>query len=395
MIEHRGSAMNFRRRILLLPLTASLALGQTSTQPKPVAPPDQPEALVRSLYTEVVARHPKDITIDENWKVFASYFSKALLHRFDLARACSVDWDRSNPDPYSRARAVPSYQLFSGEEGGKPGTFQIQKALPAQDGSSRVYVELRDNQKPPYRPYTWRVAAVVVRDNGRSVLDDVIYINDADYRGTGETKPPNRRLSEYLSAGCNGPHWIGYSLPNQPEALVRGLYEQVLAYKPLDVPSGISWKVFAPYFSKTLPHEFDVYSACMSDWDRQNQNSDVIVKPPGLIEFGIFSGGDEEADPRSFQVERAETETDGSVHVYVALKWWETADKNADRWHVTRDKPYVWRVADVLIRENGRLVLDDVIFLKDPKRLDDVDTPLSKLLTVGCDGPHWVGYREH
>jgi hypothetical protein len=176
-----------------------------------------------------------------------------------------------------------------------------------------------------------------------------------------------------------------HSLPNQPAVLVRGLYQQVVARKPLNIPYGEDWKTFAPYFSSTLMHGFDVYRACMDDWDRQNQDSPYILKPPGLIEFGIFSGSSEESNPTSFQIERAETEKDGSVRVYVRLRWEEPGDL------------LTWSVADILIREGGRLVVDDVIFLKDVKHEgpESVDVSLSKLLTDGCDGPHWVGYRDH
>ena len=32
-------------------------------------------------------------------KIFAPYLSKTLLHRIDLAHACSRDWNRQHPDP--------------------------------------------------------------------------------------------------------------------------------------------------------------------------------------------------------------------------------------------------------------------------------------------------------
>jgi hypothetical protein len=329
-----------------------------------------------------VARHPHDIPQGEDGNFFAPYFSKALLHRINLAKACSADWDRSNPDPELKTEMASAFGIFSGERGtAEPTSFQIQKTLSQKDGSSRVYVKLARSQPPPRYSWDWRIAAVVIRENGHFAIDDVIYINDSEYRGTGEAKPPNRRLSEYLSAGCDGARWIGYSLPDQPEAVVRGLYQQVVAHKPLNIPWGEDWKIFAPYFNKTLLHRFDIYRACMADWDRKNQGS--TDKPPGLIEFDILSGSAEESDPGSFSVEKTEPQKDGSIRVYVRLRWQEGKDIET------------WRVADVLSRENGRLVLDDVIFLKDPKRADDVDMPLSKLLSDGCDGTHWVGYRDH
>jgi len=46
-----------------------------------------------------------------------------------------------------------------------------------------------------------------------------------------------------------------------------------------------------------------------------------------------------------------------------------------------------------LIQENGRIVVDDVTYLKDNDM--DVEYRLSKALSEGCDGPHWVGYDYH
>ena len=227
--------MNLLRIIVPLQFATALTLAQTATQSKPVSPPNRPRALVQSLYTQVIARHPRDIPQGEDWTIFRPYFSKRLLHRIDLAKACSADWDRSNPDPHLKAEMT--YEIFSGQEGAELLSFKIEKTRPEGDGSSRVYVRLTDG-KPPDRSFSWRIAAVVVKENGRFVVDDVIYINDADYRGTGEIKPPNRRLTGYLSAGCNGAHWVGYNLPNQPAALVEGLYTQAVARKPLDIPYG-------------------------------------------------------------------------------------------------------------------------------------------------------------
>ncbi len=103
--------------------------------------------------------------------------------------------------------------------------------------------------------------------------------------------------------------------------------------------------------------------------------------PFGVYESGIFSGGDERTEPRTFHIEGTKTEKDGSIRVYVGLTWEEPPDKES------------WDVAAVLVRENGLLVLEDVIYLKDKSRKDDVDYRLSEFLSSGCDGPRWVGNR--
>jgi hypothetical protein len=169
------------------------------------------------------------------------------------------------------------------------------------------------------------------------------------------------------------------NLPNQPEALVRSLYTPV-ARHPLGIPSGADWKAFVPYMSKALLHRIDINVACQVDWDRQNPDHDS--KPP-FLEDGLFTGGNERAEPRTFHIERTESEKDGSFRVFVRLTWEEPQDKE------------IWRVAAVLVQENGRLVLDDVIYLRDEKDKASVDYRLSEYLSGGCDGTHWVGRRQN
>ena len=140
---------------------------------------------------------------------------------------------------------------------------------------------------------------------------------------------------------------------------------------------GADMKVFAPYLSKTLLHRFDLNNACFADWRRQNP--DPSLKPPvGLFEYGLFSGGSEEAEPQTFYIEKTESKKDGTSHVYVKLTW-----------GTAPDKPLIWYVAAIVVRENGRPVVKDLLFLKDDDR--EVDSRLSDVLAVGCDGPRWVG----
>jgi len=377
--------MKVLRCILLLQFAVTLAVGQPAQPRKQPGLFKQPEELVQSLYQQVLARHPHDIPSSAEMKIFAPYLSKALLHRIDLAKACSADWDRQNPEPHLKSKIASWYGLFSGESArAEPRAFKIKRTQPEKDGSLRVYVNLTGG-KTFWGEWNWRVAAVVLREDGHHVIDDVIYINDNTY-DKPENKPADRRLSEYLSAGCDGPNWIGHSLPNQPEPLIQSLYQHVVARPPSGIPSGADWKIFAPYMSKTLLHRIDVFLACAEDWDRQDRErmlKDPIPNkaPFGVYESGIFSGGDERTEPGTFRIERTESKKDGTFRVYVRLTWEEPPDKE------------IWRVAAILVREDGRLVVDDVIYLKDEKREWTVDYRLSEVLSAGCDGPRWVGDR--
>ena len=192
------------------------------------------------------------------------------------------------------------------------------------------------------------------------------------------------QLTSMLALGPLFSQSKSLSLPNEPVALVQSLYAQVVARHPLGIPSGADEKIFSPYFSKALQHKVDLFLACNSDWFRQHPDPN-LKGPSGLWESGIFSGPDEQAEPRDFHIERTQSEPDGSVRVYLRLIV-----------GTPPERPWIWHVAAVVVREDDHFALDDVIYLKDPEHRgpEDVDSRLSKRLSAGCDGPHWVGFAS-
>lgn len=193
--------------ILVQLFVTMLALGQPAHPSKASSLPNQPEALVRSLYTEVVARHPTGISIGvDNMKVFAPYLSKTLLHKINLAMACDDDWVRQHPDPNAKPPGLEG-GLFTGDDlRAEPQSFHIETVQSEKDGSVRVDVKLT-HAEPNESRWSWRVAAIVILEDGHFVLDDVIYLRD-------RPQDADVRLSEYLSHGCDGPHWVGYGNKN-------------------------------------------------------------------------------------------------------------------------------------------------------------------------------------
>jgi hypothetical protein len=209
MFQHGGGRMKLCRLMLVLQLVSSSAVGQVNRSPQkrtshvPASAERSPEAVVRELYREVVARHPVGIPRDAEMRGFAPYLSEELIRRIDIALACAADWDRQYPDhnlkpPFAWLEAG----LFSGDdEQALPRDFHIQETQSENDGSFRVYVRL--TWGAPASPWIWRVAAIVVLEGGHFVVDDVIYLRD-------QNRDVDSRLSEYLSAGCDGPRWVDY-----------------------------------------------------------------------------------------------------------------------------------------------------------------------------------------
>jgi len=107
------------------------------------------------------------------------------------------------------------------------------------------------------------------------------------------------------------------------------------------------------------------------------------MKPDfGWFESGLFSGDDEQAEPRSFQIERTESEKGGSFRVYVRLTY-----------GLPTEKQWTWQVAAIVVQEHGHFAINDVIYLKEgPEGRRLIDSRLSEYLSAGCDGARWVRY---
>jgi hypothetical protein len=159
---------------------------------------------VTDLYTQVIARRPLGIPWGENKKVFSPYLSKALHGRLNVALECARDWHRQYPSRDLKPEvAWLELGIFSGDaERTAPRKFEIDSVTPMGKGVTRVVLRLHTGE-PGYPVETWLVAATMVLENGRPVLDDVIY--QPDIYGN------NQRLSGALSEGCRGGRWVGRS----------------------------------------------------------------------------------------------------------------------------------------------------------------------------------------
>lgn len=164
--------------VFLSPLLAVSACGQFSSQDKRPISSVKVAGMVDRLYKEVVVRHPLG-TPDR--KVFGPYLSKGLLHSFDLDDACFDRWRRANPDPNLKPDVgLLEFRVFSGgAEDTIPQAFQIEKVETEKGGSYRVHVKL--TQSWTDNKMIWYVVAVVIVENGRPVVNDVIYLKHADF----------------------------------------------------------------------------------------------------------------------------------------------------------------------------------------------------------------------
>jgi hypothetical protein len=177
----------------------------------------------------------------------------------------------------------------------------------------------------------------------------------------------------------------GATARSSPASAVQELYQQVVARKPLGIPKGADRAALSPFLSKELRRKLDVAQSCEDDYFRQHAGE--TGKPEfDWLETGIFSGSNERGIPAAAVVERPERQKDGSFYVFVRLTYKEslaTYGKTPDPANM-----FHWDVAAVVISEDGKFVVNDVLLFK-----DDSHTIESRVADSfrGCDGSRWTG----
>src|ERR1051325_8091280 len=180
------------------------------------------------------------------------------------------------------------------------------------------------------------------------------------------------------------------------ESVVIKLYKQIVLRKPLGIPEGKKFEAIRSYLSRNLIERITVAKECEEDYFRQYPVPDLkkdpnahILKPPfAWMETGLFSGGNEQADPAWFGLRRTVRQKDGSYEVHVRLKWWGESDK----YHRPRGRQYdwIWEVVVFVVRDGNQYVVNDVYYPEihsdhsEPHYPAVEDVRLSQLLSSGC-----------
>lgn len=185
-------------------LTTISAIAQSAPKVQQTGSISAPKAMINALYHNVVTYHPYSLLDRANTKIFSPYLSESLFHQIQSARDCSRDWFRQNRGKAVKAPfAWAEFGIFSGDnERDSPGSFNVESIRAEPDGSFRADVLL--TYIPADGPGSWRVSVRIVQQHNRFVVDDVTYLRDQP--GNSE-----KRLSEILSEGCDGPRWVGHT----------------------------------------------------------------------------------------------------------------------------------------------------------------------------------------
>jgi hypothetical protein len=195
--------MNRLMCFFLLQLFVTSVFGQAVGEARSSRITSQPTAVVQRLYRQLIARHPLGLPSGKNWEVFAPFLSTGLLRKITLARSCQNNWVQQNQGKVVKEPfAWGETGLFSGgEELSEPSSFRIERTESNRDGSFRVYVQLTESVSNE-KPWSWNVATQVKLEEKGPVIDDVVYLKGGEVR-------TEYRLSELLTEGCDGSHWVG------------------------------------------------------------------------------------------------------------------------------------------------------------------------------------------
>lgn len=180
----------------------------------------------------------------------------------------------------------------------------------------------------------------------------------------------------------------GGTANSSPDSVVRELYKQVVARKPLGIPKGADRAALSAFLSKGLLRRLDEAQACEDDYLRQH-GSEGRKPTFAWLETGIFSGSNEKGLPAAAAVERTQRRKDGSFYVYVQLTYKESSETYGKL--PNPSNTFHWGVTAVIIPESGKLFVNDVLFFKD--KSNTIESRLSDSFP-GCDGSHWVGDKR-
>ena len=166
----------------------------------------QPDRVVRKLYAQVVARHPLGIPKGPDRAAIWPLLSKQLTRKLEAAQACEADYVRQHAghDGKPEFGWLESGLFSGGNEEALPARAVVERAEPQKDGSFQVYVKLtyRDTEsRHPANMFHWEIAAKVVSEDGRFVVDDVLLFKD-------DSTEVKSRLSDSF-VGCDGSRWTG------------------------------------------------------------------------------------------------------------------------------------------------------------------------------------------
>jgi hypothetical protein len=179
------------------------------------------------------------------------------------------------------------------------------------------------------------------------------------------------------------------AVESSPDNVVRELYKQIVARKPIGIPKDADKSAVSPFLSKKLIHQLQSAQSCEDDYFRKHPKNGDEKPEFDWLELGLFSGANERANPTAAVVTRTSPEKNGSYRVYLRLTYRDSVTEDGRKSDPANT--FHWNVAAVVISEDGKFVVDDVFLFSDNSTKID-----SRLTTSfpGCDGARWLGEKS-
>jgi hypothetical protein len=159
-----------------------------------------PESSVERFCAVYVKQKEYGLLEGANRRAMASLLSKRLLRQLDDAQACQKDWFRQQPKGSTDKPPFVDCCLFSSVPDGMPTSYRVGRSQALPEGRYEVVIDyVRKTKTDDIR---WRDAVIVHTEDGRFVIDDVIYDIDA--------APPRKPLllsNEFTE--CRDGRWVG------------------------------------------------------------------------------------------------------------------------------------------------------------------------------------------
>ncbi len=159
-----------------------------------------PEAFVTRFYAVYIKEHSSGLFLEGNaQRVLRPLLSKRLRRQLDDAVACQADWVRQQPKGTTDKPPFVDCCLFASDLDGMPTSFKLGPTKVLRDGGYQITVDFVRKERADL--IKGRNAVVVIKEDGRFAVDDLVYEPDTASTDTG-------RLSNSFQE-CRGRRWIG------------------------------------------------------------------------------------------------------------------------------------------------------------------------------------------
>jgi hypothetical protein len=184
-------------------------------------------------------------------------------------------------------------------------------------------------------------------------------------------------------------------------SVVHRFYATVIKHHPIGIPTGAAKDALWPLLSRRLVRRLDLLQACEDDYFRRNQRllnpepragdpyPPAILKPAiGWLEYGLFSGGNENALPAEISVRGVDAVGRDTFRVRVQFTYrdtFETYGRPPDE-----SNTFQWPGVVVVVRAQNGYRIDD--YLPVDAESGKTSTPLSEDFPE-CKSGRWVGLK--